>query len=191
MIVLGIDPGSFYTGYGVIRHYRNECGMLASGVIRLHRHKSYAERIGAIYRELEALIVTYRPSRIALETVFLSRNVQSALKLGQIRGAVIALAVNKGVEILEYAPREVKAAVTGRGAASKQQVSSMVRRILQIESQPETYDVTDALSIALCDILKTENGGLVPDQASRRKGTRSGKNDWAAFVRARPDMVVR
>ena len=191
MIVLGVDPGSLNTGYGVIRMDSNGLRVLASGVIRLSRRKSHAERIGEIYRDLDSVISEHKPSRTALETVFLSRNVQSALKLGQVRGAVIALAVNRGLEVTEYAPREVKAAVTGRGAASKQQVGSMVRRMLQMEEVPETYDVTDALGIALCDLLKNGTGDAVSPYQGRSGGSGKSGSSWARFVESRPDMIVR
>ena len=87
MVVLGIDPGSLNTGYGVIRQEAGGCSVLVCGVIRLHPRRSHAERIGEIYRELSQVIDDFRPERVALETAFLSRNVQSALKLGQVRGA--------------------------------------------------------------------------------------------------------
>lgn len=190
MVVLGIDPGSLNTGYGVVSMDRNGFRMLACGVIRLHRRKSHADRIGEIYRDLESVIGEHNPSRAALETVFLSRNVQSALKLGQVRGAVIALCVNRGLELSEYAPREVKEAITGRGGASKQQVDFMVRSILRMEEKPETYDVTDALGIALCDLLKT-SAGKVALPGSGRAGGSGKKRGWSQFVESRPDMIVR
>ncbi|MBM3162467.1 MAG: crossover junction endodeoxyribonuclease RuvC [Chlorobi bacterium] len=184
MVVLGIDPGSICTGYGLIRKDRDGFHVLDSGVIRMSRRKSHAERIGQVYRELETVIDACRPTCAVLETVFLSRNVQSALKLGQVRGAVIALCANRGLELTEYAPREVKAAVTGRGAASKEQVAGMVNRMLQVAENPETYDVTDALGLALCYILKSGNGS-VPSQRTTGK-----RKSWAQFVESRPDMIV-
>jgi len=161
--------------------------MLASGVIRLHPLSTHAERIGQIYRELERIIADFRPAHLALETAFLSRNVQSALKLGQVRGAVIALAMNSELVLHEYAPREVKLAVTGKGAASKEQVASMVARILGLTPVPAPFDVTDALGIALCDLLRGESR----DSACQPGKSQKGRNNWSAFVRASPDMVIR
>jgi crossover junction endodeoxyribonuclease RuvC len=181
VIVIGVDPGSLLTGYGVIRE---DCGIftvLACGVIRLHPRTSHAERIGQIYRELEVVIGD------VLETVFLSRNVQSALKLGQVRGAVIALAMNRNLLLHEYAPREVKSAVTGKGAASKDQVAFMVSRMLALNPVPEPYDVTDALGIALCDLLRGESRELF---RSSRKSRKAGSK-WSKFVDASPDLVIR
>jgi crossover junction endodeoxyribonuclease RuvC len=187
VVVLGIDPGSRLTGYGVIRQDSGVFSVLACGVIRLHARSSHAERIGQIYRGLDKIIADFLPERVSLETVFLSRNVQSALKLGQVRGAVIALAMNRNLVLHEYAPREVKSAVTGKGAASKEQVAFMVSRILALSPIPEPYDVTDALGIALCDLLRGESRNpFSPVHAGRKGG-----NSWSKFVCASPDMVIR
>lgn len=188
MVVLGVDPGSRITGYGVVRQDGGAFVVLASGVIRLHSRSTHAQRIGQIYRELERVITDFRPGRVALETAFLSRNVQSALKLGQVRGAIIALAMNRELMLHEYAPREVKLAVTGMGAASKEQVAFMVARILALTMVPKPFDVTDALGIALCDLLRGESrDSLLPPG----KSCKSGGGSWSKFVSASPDMVVR
>jgi crossover junction endodeoxyribonuclease RuvC len=187
MVVLGIDPGSLNTGYGVIRQESGKLTVLACGVIRLHPRKSHAERIGQIYRELDGIITVHGPERAVLETVFLSRNVQSALKLGQVRGAVIALAMNRNLAFHEYAPREVKAAVTGRGSASKEQVAFMVSRVLGLNPVPEPYDVTDALGIAMCDLLRGESRDILLPAGN----SRSGGSSWSKFVSASPGLVIR
>ena len=188
MVVLGVDPGSRVTGYGVVCQEGGGFVVLASGVIRLHPRSTHAERIGQIYRELERVITDFRPGRLALETAFLSRNVQSALKLGQVRGAVIALAMNRDLLLHEYAPREVKLAVTGKGAASKEQVAFMVARILALTSVPRPFDETDALGIALCDLLRGQSrDSLLPPTKSWKRG---GGN-WSSFVSASPEMVIR
>jgi crossover junction endodeoxyribonuclease RuvC len=187
VVVLGVDPGSRITGYGVIRQDSGSFALLACGLVRLPPDSSHAERIGRIYRELEAVIADFRPERVALETAFLSRNVQSALKLGQVRGAVIALAMNHNLLLHEYAPREVKLAVTGKGSASKEQVAFMVARMLALSPVPEPYDVTDALGIALCDLLRGERRELLRPPVKSRKGGSS----WSKFVQASPDLVIR
>ncbi len=187
MVVLGIDPGSLNTGYGVIRHDSQGFSVQVCGVIKLHSGKSHPDRIGQIYQELEQVIVDFKPERVALETAFLSRNVQSALKLGQVRGAVIALAMNSRLSLREYAPREVKSAITGRGAASKDQVAFMVARMLGLAEPPKPYDVTDALGIALCDLLRGDSREPSSPAGKRRKGGAS----WSQFVNASPGMVIR
>jgi len=187
MVVLGIDPGSLNTGYGVIRHSSGVLSVLVCGVIRLNPRRTHAERIGEIYHELAAVIADFRPEHVALETAFLSRNVQSALKLGQVRGAVIALAMNRNLALHEYAPREVKSAITGRGAASKEQVAFMVTRMLGLTVPPKPFDVTDALGIALCDLHRGESRkAFLPDEKVKSRGS-----SWSKFVTASPDKVVR
>ncbi|NTV92000.1 MAG: crossover junction endodeoxyribonuclease RuvC [Chlorobiaceae bacterium] len=187
VVVLGVDPGSLKTGYGVVCEDSSGFSVLTCGVIRLNSARSHAERIGRIYRELEKIINTTKPRRVALETVFLSKNAQSALKLGQVRGAVIALSMNSDLELHEYAPREVKSAVTGRGSASKEQVAFMVTRMLQVTERITSYDVTDALGLALCDLLRM-GSRVTQDQPP---GTLAGSKSWTGFVRAFPEMLVR
>ena len=187
MVVLGVDPGSLNTGYGVISQSSGVLSILVCGVIRLNPRRTHAERIGEIYRELEAVIDEFKPQRLALETAFLSRNVQSALKLGQVRGAVIALAMNQHLELHEYAPREVKSAITGRGSASKEQVAFMVARMLGLSLPPKPFDVTDALGVALCDLHRGESRkAFLPDEKVKSRGS-----SWSKFVTASPDKVVR
>jgi crossover junction endodeoxyribonuclease RuvC len=187
MVVLGVDPGSQNTGYGVLYGDGGGLTLLDCGVIKLNCRDSHAVRIGRIYRELEEVIKACRPERVALETVFICRNVQSALKLGQVRGAVIALAINSGLDLHEYAPREVKLAVTGRGAATKDQVSFMISKILGFEKAPEPHDMTDALGIAFCDLSRAGSNAVCREGGSDRK--RSG--GWSQFVRDSPHMVIR
>jgi crossover junction endodeoxyribonuclease RuvC len=146
--VLGLDPGSLRTGYGVI-----DCSVrgekhVASGCIRA-TGIDFAGRLRQIHEAVLALVIEYRPDEVAIERVFVHRNVDSALKLGQARGAVICAAVARGASMHEYAPRAIKLAVVGSGAADKAQVSHMVQAMLTI-GQPKTADVSDALAVALC-----------------------------------------
>lgn len=146
--VLGLDPGSLRTGYGVI-----DCAMrgenhVASGCIRAVG-EDFASRLRQIHEAIMALVIEYRPDEVAIEKVFMHRNADSALKLGQARGAAICAAVIRGASVHEYAPRAIKLAVVGNGAADKAQVSHMVQSLLSID-QPATADVSDALAVALC-----------------------------------------
>ena len=187
MVVLGIDPGSLKTGYGVVRHDAHGFSVLVCGAVRLHSGKSHPERIGQIFSELSQVIADFSPDRLVLETAFLSRNVQSALKLGQVRGAIIALAMSRNLSLHEYAPREVKSAITGSGASSKEQVAFMVASMLSLYPVPKPYDVTDALGIALCDLLRAERRAAFLPAGKVKRGEKS----WSSFVRASPDMVIR
>lgn len=186
MVVLGIDPGSLSTGYGVVAEERGRYRMLDCGALRLSPRKSHPERIGEIFASLDALIGRFRPERLSIETAFVGRNVQSALKLGQVRGAVIALGASRGLTLQEYAPSEVKLALTGRGGASKEQVAGMVASMLALGSIPGPLDVSDALALALCDL---QRGGVDRPKLRKKPSSRKG-GGWAEFIRASPDLVV-
>ena len=146
-IILGVDPGSRITGYGVIRTEGRHIQYLDSGCIRMGE-KPLSERLQIIYAGLAELIATYRPVEFAIEQVFLARNADSALKLGQARGAAIVCAANAGLPVFEYSARQVKQAVVGKGGAEKSQVQHMVQALLNLSSRPQA-DAADALAIAL------------------------------------------
>lgn len=148
MLILGIDPGSRITGYGVININGSRQEYVASGCIRI-REGSLPERLEQVYAGVSEVITLYSPDEVAIEQVFMSRNADSALKLGQARGVAIVAAVNAGLEVAEYAARKVKQSVVGNGGADKMQVKLMVSRILKLSGLPQT-DASDALAIALC-----------------------------------------
>lgn len=146
--ILGIDPGSRATGYGVIFTQSGRIRHLAHGVIRAPKTE-LGERLVKIHEGVVAVVQQYRPGEIAVEKAFVHKNVASALALGQARGAAIAGSVGKGRPLYEYAPRQVKAALAGTGAAGKDQVALMVRALLHL-SGPLPEDAADALAIAIC-----------------------------------------
>ena len=148
--VLGIDPGSVVTGYGLIRVQGRNTSYCASGCIRTSGSNLPA-RLGQIYVGVKELIDQYQPDEFAIENVFLARNPQSALKLGQARGVAIAAAVAADLPVYEYAARQVKLAVVGTGRANKAQVQHMVQVLLQLSGQPQA-DAADALAIAVCHV---------------------------------------
>lgn len=148
--ILGIDPGSRVTGYGFVEVRKGKPIYLASGCIRT-LDGGATERLGEIFDGITTLIATHAPQHVAVEQVFLSRNPNSALKLGQARGAALAAVARAGLPTSEYAARRVKQAVTGTGAASKAQVQHMVRVLLGLEAAPAN-DAADALAIAICHI---------------------------------------
>lgn len=147
-IILGVDPGSRITGYGIIRVEGRLTEYLDSGCIRVGE-KAMAERLQTIFHSLATLIGEYRPDDFAIEQVFMARNPDSALKLGQARGAAIVSAANSGLAVHEYSARQVKQAVVGSGGADKAQVQHMVQAILKLSRKPQA-DAADALAIALC-----------------------------------------
>jgi crossover junction endodeoxyribonuclease RuvC len=156
MRILGIDPGSRFTGFGVIDVPDDGSGvgsgdratLIRHGVIRTGNGE-FAGRLGVIFDGLRQLIEELAPTEAAIETVFVSRNAASALKLGQARGAAVCAAISMGLPVAEYSPRSVKQAIVGRGGADKVQVQHMVCVLLRLQETPEE-DAADALAVALC-----------------------------------------
>jgi len=148
MRILGIDPGSRFTGYGVIEVEGDRARLVRQGVIRTGDGE-FAERLGVIFAGLRDLIRDCRPTEVAIENVFVSRNAASALKLGQARGAAVCAAISQGLTVAEYSPRSVKQAIVGRGGADKVQVQHMVCVLLRLDESP-AEDAADALAVALC-----------------------------------------
>lgn len=148
-IILGIDPGSRITGYGVIAAAGREWRYLDSGCIRMQTEDTLPERVKTIFMGLSELIRQWQPTQASVEQVFLSNNADSALKLGQARGAALAALGAQDIPVSEYTARQIKLAVVGTGGAEKTQVQHMVMRLLQLEKAPQA-DAADALAAALC-----------------------------------------
>jgi crossover junction endodeoxyribonuclease RuvC len=163
--VLGIDPGSLRTGFGVLDAIGSSLTYVASGVIRTEDGE-FATRLCEIFRCVRALVAEYCPQEIAIERVFVNRNADSALKLGQARGAAICGTAEANAVVYEYAPRQIKLAVVGSGSAEKAQVQLMMKSILKLESRVAA-DAADALATAVCHALRGRvNSSIV--RASRR-----------------------
>jgi crossover junction endodeoxyribonuclease RuvC len=153
MRVLGIDCGTECTGYGVVDLDEQEkLACVSFGGIDLCAREPLPIRLAAVFEQLGKLIEQHRPERVAIEDVFYALNAKSALKLGQVRGVAMLAASSRQIEIAEYAPLTVKAAVVGYGRATKEQVQIMVARLLALNSIPEPADAADALAIAICDL---------------------------------------
>jgi crossover junction endodeoxyribonuclease RuvC len=149
MRVLGIDPGSRITGYGIIDTKGNRLVHVDNGAIFTDSHKDFPMRLQRIYRRLSEVIDCYRPEAVAVESIFFANNVQSALKLGQARGAAIVAGVNAGLPVFEYTALQVKQAVVGHGRADKQQVQKMLKVLLNLPEIAQE-DASDALAAAVC-----------------------------------------
>jgi crossover junction endodeoxyribonuclease RuvC len=156
--ILGLDPGSRRTGYGLVDCEGAESVHVAHGCVA-PREQSAAGRLRAIFEAVEALIASHRPDEIAVERVFVNRNVDSALKLGQARGAALS-AVPRSISVYEYAPRAVKLAVVGFGAADKRQVAHMMQALLGL-SAGLAYDASDALAVAVCHAHSRRMGSIL------------------------------
>lgn len=156
MIVLGVDPGTARTGYGVVeRPEAGPCRLIECGVIRPPARADLALKLDAIFSELEDLITRHRPDALAVENVFMANNARSALVLGHARGVILLAGARAGLAVAEYAPREVKSAVVGAGAATKVQIQQMVMRLLRLKSAPEPTDAADGVAIALTHCMRT------------------------------------
>ena len=187
-IILGIDPGTRILGFGVIHVMGREVKFVDMGVVNMKKVTDHFVTLKTILNEVTALIEKYNPDELAIEAPFYGKNVQVMLKLGRAQGAAMAAAFQRNIPIFEYAPRSVKLAVTGKGAASKEQVSLMAQRIVNVNFPQEYLDATDALAIALCHYYHT-TGLLAAVQGGGRKLSGKGKGSWEQFVEANPGRV--
>lgn len=150
MRIIGVDPGSRITGYGIIESNTASLERVGFGAIRVHVKHSFPERLKEVFEGINEILAEYKPQVLAIEDVFYARNIQSVLKLGQVRGVIILAAAMFNLPVVEYSPRKVKQAVTGNGAASKEQVRKAVFHLLRMKDEPIAFDITDALAIAIC-----------------------------------------
>ena len=155
MRVLGLDPGFATTGYGVVTRSGARLSALALGVIRTEDAAPHSVRLAALYEELGALIATHQPEAVAVERVFFSTNVRTAMAVGQAAGVALAVAGAHGIPVFEYTPNEVKQAVAGFGAAPKAQVQTMVTAVLRLASVPRPPDAADACALAICHLNRS------------------------------------
>lgn len=153
MRVLGIDCGTQYTGYGVVEIGNDSrLACLTCGAIRLSARDAMADRLARIFKDLGTIILQHQPDEVAIEGVFYALNAKSALKLGQVRGVAMLAASTAGLQVSEYAPLTIKAAVVGYGRAEKEQVQHMVMQLLNLDEIPSSPDAADALAVAICHL---------------------------------------
>ena len=150
MRVLGIDPGTMVTGFGIVDDIRGKLFSVDYGTIEGKRKDSFQDRLKMMFDGLNKAIKDYKPDQVALESAFYGKSVKAAIKIGEARGVAILCAALADIPLFEYAPTEVKRAVVGIGNAQKVQVSKMVKILLALSEVPEKYDATDALAIAIC-----------------------------------------
>ena len=150
MIVLGVDPAITVTGYAIIDFKDNCSNVIDYGYIKTNPKVVFADRLKEIFENISEIIEKYQPNAYAIEDVIYAQNIKIALKMGQARGVALLAAVNNSIPIYEYSPREIKLAVTGNGAATKQQVQKMVVHLLTLNHTPTQYDITDAMAVAIC-----------------------------------------
>lgn len=179
-IIIGIDPGTNVMGYAILGIRGKKPALIAMGVIELNKFESHYLRLRRIYERVVGLVEQYLPDEMAIEAPFFGKNVQSMLKLGRAQGVAMAAALSRDVPITEYEPRKIKMAITGNGAASKEQVKEMLRRILDIPdaSLLPQLDATDALGAALCHFYE-----------SAKPAVARGASSWKSFIASHPDRV--
>ena len=177
-IILGVDPGTTIMGYGVIGVVAKKSALIAMGYIDLTKIKGHYAKLKHIFERTSALIKNYNPDELAIESPFLDKNVQVAIKLGRAQGTVMVVALNHDIPIYEYAPLKIKMALTGNGQASKEQVAGMLQQIFKIEKMPSKLDATDGLAAAYCHF----------NQPEFTKGGSSAKS-WADFAKKNPGRI--
>lgn len=182
-IIMGIDPGTIIMGYGLLKVVGQKAELLALGVIKLDKMENHYLRLKRIFDRVSGLIEEFRPDELAIEAPFFGNNVQSMLKLGRAQGVAMAAALCYDIPITEYVPMRIKQAITGNGAASKEQVAGMLRRYLKISEaeMPKELDATDGLAAALCHHFLTSNP-MSPRHAGAAKS-------WSEFVKHNPQRI--
>jgi crossover junction endodeoxyribonuclease RuvC len=169
MIIMGIDPGTAVTGYGVISVSGNAVSWVDSGVIVTDTAEPLSKRLLAIYDGLSDKINEHSPGRVAVEEAFYGKNVHTTLVLGHARGVAMLAAAQRGCGVFEYSPREIKKSVTGNGSASKDQVEYMVKTLLRPEGGKMRQDAYDALAAAMCDFYNMGRGALLANKDKKDK----------------------
>ncbi len=177
MTILGIDPGTICTGFGIIRYENNQLARILSGVIKPPAVKGLAPRLEKIYDGIYELIKIYSPDEFSIETAFYDKNVQSAMKIGYARGVSLLAAVHNKLPIGEYSPREIKKSVVGSGSASKEQVQYMIKKLMSINVSKMKFDESDGLAVAVCHAFKK-------DAPSGTAGS------WKKFIEENPDRII-
>ena len=175
-IILGLDPGTSVTGYGVISVSGSNLKVIQFGVIQLSKYATHELKLKKIFDRVLSLLDEYHPDEVALEAPFFGKNVQSMLKLGRAQGVAMSAALHREIPIVEYAPKKVKQAVTGNGNASKEQVAKMLMNVFSIRQAPKLLDATDALAVAVCHHFQ---GGQ----------SKSRPKSWGSFIKENPGRL--
>ncbi|MBS6328496.1 MAG: crossover junction endodeoxyribonuclease RuvC [Prevotella bivia] len=182
-IILGIDPGTNVMGYGLLHIVGNKAELIVMGVIDMRKEKDVYLRLGKIFDRVTGIIDEYLPDELAIEAPFFGKNVQSMLKLGRAQGVAIAAAIHHDVPIREYAPLKIKMAITGNGAASKEQVAKMLQKLLHLrdDQMPHFMDATDAIAAAYCHFLQINR----PETDAKHYGS------WKDFVQKNKTRITK
>lgn len=178
-IILGVDPGTLFTGYSIIEISGKTVVLKEMNVLKLSGKKDNYIRLQLIYKKMQELIEEFRPTDFAIEAPFFGKNVQSMLKLGRAQGVAIAAAMGAGLPVTEYSPKKVKQSITGNGSSDKEQVWKMLQRILIVKEGKHSYDATDALAVAVCHHFQSH----FPVAAKK------GIKGWEDFIAKNPKRI--
>jgi len=183
-LILGIDPGTSFMGYAVIRTFRRnmKAELVMSGVLDMFKLHDQHQKLNRILKRILQVIDTYKPEEMAIESQFFGVNVQSMLKLGRAQGVAIAAALQYDLPVFEYAPRKIKISVTGSGSASKEQVSSMLNKLMVINTNTTLSDETDAIAIAYCHFIQS---------SSPLASSSNNYKNWSDFIKKNPDKLSK
>ncbi len=181
--ILGIDPGTNVLGFAIIDADKKQVKVLEIGVVTFaHISDDHTVKLQHIFEQVQDLIQQYKPSEMAIEAPFFGKNVQSMLKLGRAQGVAIAAGMVNKLVITEYAPKQIKRAITGNGNASKEQVAGMLESILHTKFTDQKFDATDALATALCHWYQTSNSVL---------GGKKSHSGWSSFLKDNPERLKK
>lgn len=176
--ILGIDPGTQITGYGLVEIREKKPVIIEMGIIKPGKLDDHYQRLKVLFEKTRQLVENYHPDVLAIEAPFYGKNVQSMLKLGRAQGAIMAAALSFGVPIFEYAPLKVKQAITGMGRAAKEQVAYFLQKVYNLEELPPDLDTTDAIAVAICHFI----------QMSQPVHKKDYKN-WGDYIKKNPGKV--
>lgn len=179
-IILGIDPGTLFMGYGIIEVSAKGVTLILMDVLKISSRKDTYERLQIIHEKVCELVKYHTPHALAIEAPFFGKNVQSMLKLGRAQGVAIAAAMQAGVPVTEYSPRKIKQSITGNGNADKLQVLKMLQRIVSFEENPKYFDATDALAVAVCHHFQ---GNVMVNVTTKKL------NGWKDFLSQNPERI--
>jgi crossover junction endodeoxyribonuclease RuvC len=176
-IILGVDPGTTIMGFGILKVSGTKLEVLELNTVMLHKLNNHYLKLQKIFERSLQIIDEYNPDHLAIEAPFFGKNVQSMLKLGRAQGVVMSAALYRDIPITEYAPKKIKQSITGKGTASKEQVSFMLQQMLNLKTVPKDFDATDGLAAAVCHHLQSKN----PLQQGK------SYSSWDAFLKANPE----
>lgn len=179
-IILGIDPGTSIMGFSVIKAQGKTVNVLILDVLKLEKIDSHPLKLKKIFETTLRIIEQYHPDSLAIEAPFFGKNVQSMLKLGRAQGVAMAAALYKNIEVFEYSPRKIKQSITGKGAASKEQVAAMLTNLISFSNPTDFLDATDALAVAYCHFLQRNTTGPTTEY-----------NSWANFILKNPARITK